>query len=206
MTGSERVVAAMPAGQGVTHWPFGERSLVALVEEDELPFPDLFFDRVLWVHGVEYAESVRPALRELWRVLAPEGRLMVVAPNRESLWARAERTPFGHGRPFTKGQLQRLIESAQFEVEGIDRALFMPPFPWRGPLAANHLWEETGRVLWPRFAGAVIVEAKKRVARTVGTPRRLRVPVRRPLPQGLQPAPNFDGGTRDVAARTDRRG
>jgi SAM-dependent methyltransferase len=197
MAEAERVVACMPAGQGVTHWPLGERGLTALVEEDSLPFPDVFFDRVLWVHGVEMSEAVRPALRELWRVLAPEGRLIVVAPSRGSLWARAERTPFGHGRPFSRGQLTRLLETAQFEVKAVDRALYMPPFPWRGPLAAGRLWEEAGRRVWPPFSGVVILEARKRVHGMIRPPRGLRVPVRRPLPQGLRPVAGRCGAARE---------
>src|ERR1700761_8183474 len=51
-TGTERTIAAMPAPQGVVSWP--ESSNAALLcEEDALPFPDVFFDRILIVHGLE---------------------------------------------------------------------------------------------------------------------------------------------------------
>src|ERR1700710_2717552 len=46
---AERVVALMPAQQGVVAWP-SVRPLSALADEAALPFPDAFFDRILVVH------------------------------------------------------------------------------------------------------------------------------------------------------------
>src|SRR5215467_7860449 len=43
---AERVVALMPAQQGVIAWPTG-KNLAALGDDDALPFPDAFFDRIL---------------------------------------------------------------------------------------------------------------------------------------------------------------
>ena len=40
----------------------------------------------------------------MWRVLAPSGRVIVV-PNRRGPWARADNTPFGHGRPYSRSQI-----------------------------------------------------------------------------------------------------
>src|SRR4051812_22144977 len=60
-TGAERAVAAMPAPFGALTWP-AHKNAVLLCEEDALPFPDVFFDRILIVHGLESAESLRPLL------------------------------------------------------------------------------------------------------------------------------------------------
>src|SRR4051794_14651398 len=48
-----RVIAVMPASQGVLHWPRAEPSLVALADEAELPLADFSLDRVILVHAVE---------------------------------------------------------------------------------------------------------------------------------------------------------
>ena len=48
-----------------------------MAEEDALPFPDLSFDRILVVHGLETAENTRRLLREVWRVLKDDGRVLV---------------------------------------------------------------------------------------------------------------------------------
>src|SRR6185503_10985191 len=51
---ARRVVAGMPAQQGVEVWPGGgDRNLTTLTPEDSLPFPNALFDRVLVVHGLE---------------------------------------------------------------------------------------------------------------------------------------------------------
>ena len=50
---ARRVVAAMPAQQGVEIWPAGGRNQTTLVGEDALPFANALFDRILVVHGVE---------------------------------------------------------------------------------------------------------------------------------------------------------
>ena len=71
---AERVIAAEPVWGRATSWPRDARALSASVEEHLLPFPDAFFDRVLVIHGLETADSTRRFLREIWRVLADEGK------------------------------------------------------------------------------------------------------------------------------------
>jgi SAM-dependent methyltransferase len=132
-----------------------------LVDELALPFPDSFFDCLLVIHGLEAAEAQRPFLRELWRVLTPAGRLIVVAPNRASLWAQLETSPFGHGQPYSRGQLQSLLEQSLFHPEHWDAALFMPPFGWRRSVRGGNAWERIGHRAWPRLAGVHLVEATK---------------------------------------------
>ena len=125
-----------------------------------MPFPDLYFDRILLIHGLEITENARRLLREVWRVLKDDGRLLVVAPNRRGLWAHAEHTPFGHGQPYSPGQVTRLLERHLFRVERRDSALYVPPYaPF---LRAGGAWEVAGRAVWPaRHAGLAIVEARK---------------------------------------------
>ena len=82
-----RCIAVTPAQMGATRWPLGAPSLSCTAEEDALPFPDLTFDRILLVHGLEAADNARRLLRETWRVLKDDGRLLIVAPNRSGMWA-----------------------------------------------------------------------------------------------------------------------
>ncbi|MGX9964267.1 class I SAM-dependent methyltransferase [Roseomonas sp. F4] len=156
-----RCIALTPAQGALAPWPAEGRSAALLAEEEQLPFPDSSFDRVLLVHGLEQADNARRMLREVWRVLRDDGRLMVVVPNRLGLWAQMERTPFGHGQPYSPGQLSRLLGRHLFRVERRESALFVPPFglPLFSPLARP--WERLGRQLCPRLAGVAIVEAEK---------------------------------------------
>ncbi len=157
---SERVVALMPASTGVVAWP-GERQLSVLGEEDALPFCDAMFDRILVVHGLEGADAMRLLLRQLWRVLAPEGRLLAVAPNRASLWAQMESSPFACGRPFHRGELAALLRDTLFEPTCWERALYMPPFSGRRLSQLGAGVERLGRRFMPGLAGVHLVEASK---------------------------------------------
>jgi len=158
-----RCVAVTPAQMGVTRWPAGEPSLSCTAEEDALPFADLMFDRVLLVHGLEGADNARRMLREIWRVLKDDGRLLVVTPNRTGVWAYLESTPFGHGQPYSSGQLGRLLAGALYRVERRDTALWVPPTRSRLVLRSADLVERTGRRLTPTFAGVILTEAVKDV-------------------------------------------
>lgn len=158
-----RCISLTPAQIGMATWPAGGPGLSCVAEEDALPFPDLSFDRVLLVHGLEAAEHVRRLLREVWRVLRDDGRLLIVAPNRRGMWAHVESTPFGQGQPYSPGQIGRLLTGAMFSVERRDTALYLPPTGLRVVLRGAPLWERTGRLLLPQFAGVTLTEAVKDV-------------------------------------------
>jgi SAM-dependent methyltransferase len=155
--------ALMPSGLGALPWPDRGSSLTALVDETELPLDDEAADRVLLVHMLEWSEQSRVLLREIWRVLAPNGRLLLVVPNRRGLWARVDTTPFGYGSPFSRSQLTKLLKEAMFSPEDWQYALYMPPFNWRILLKWPVFWERLGLVLWPAFSGVIMVEATKQV-------------------------------------------
>ncbi len=133
---SERCLAFMPATQGVVKWPTLRPTLAALVDETELPLPDAAVDRILFVHALEMTHDAPALLREVWRVLAPGGRLLAVVPNRRGLWARMDTTPFGHGRPYSRAQITQLLRETWFTPTGMgrsalcaaDRAALVPAF------------------------------------------------------------------------------
>jgi SAM-dependent methyltransferase len=156
---ARRVVAAMPAAQGVEVWPSGEANLACLAGEQELPFPSAFFDRIVVVHGLEESDAPGPLLAEVRRVLAPSGRMIAVVANRRGLWARAEETPFGHGRPFSREQLEEAVIQAGLAPEAWSRALYVPPLA----MLARHadVIEQVGSRLAAPMAGLILLEAVK---------------------------------------------
>lgn len=160
---AERVFAFMPATQGAIRWPAEGPSATALVFDEELPLFDSSIDRILMVHALEHAEKPRETLMELWRVLAPGGRLVIVAPNRRGVWARFEHTPFGTGRPWSRGQITALLRETNFTPGAWAEALCFPPSGRRSVLRMHGLLERTGLRLWPMFAGVVVIEAQKRL-------------------------------------------
>jgi len=133
------------------------------VDPMRLPFPDLVFDRILVIHGVEpYGNDAR-LLREVWRVLKDDGRILVVAPNRMGLWAHVDSTPFGQGHPYSQSQIERLLASGMFRPERRERALFTPPTNMRLVLRTTRFWERAGHALTPQLAGVTLTEAVKDV-------------------------------------------
>jgi SAM-dependent methyltransferase len=156
-----RIGALMPAAQGAVVWPSRAPCVSVLVEEEQLPLPDNSVDRMLVVHGLEAAERPRPFLREIWRVLAPEGRVMLLVPNRRGLWARFDRTPFGQGRPYSRSQLQSLLADSMFTMLTCTYALHTPPIDNRNLLRASGAFERIGQRVSPGIGGLMLVEAKK---------------------------------------------
>lgn len=177
-----RVLAFMPADQGVVHWPGDGRSSTALVYPDGLPLPDASIDRLLVAHMLEPTEDPRAVLNEAWRVLAPGGRLIAITCNRRGWWARVDTTPFGVGQPFSKGQLGALVRNARFSPERHAEVLYVPPFDRRLFLRLAPAFESVGGRLGLPGAGVRIVEASKQLYRPVP----LRRSVARPLPR-LEP-------------------
>ncbi len=164
-----RCVATVPNHLPRWRWPRSAASCTAVAEEDSLPFPDLMFDRILLVHGLETAENARRSLREAWRVLKDDGRLIVVVPNRLGVWAHLDRTPFGHGQPYSPVQLEGLLRRQMFLVERRSAALFVPPFRTRLLLRGAGAWERAGRRLCPSLAGVVLMEAVKDYCEAIPT-------------------------------------
>ena len=174
---ARRTVAYMPAGQGAVPWGRDKGNCVALGEECRMPFVEGLFDRVILVHALEEAEDLRRLLREVWRIMAPEARLAVICTHRAGLWARVDSTPFGHGRPYTRTQLTRLLTDALFEPTAWAQALYTPP--WRfscGEKTADG-FEAVGERVYPAFGGLILAEAVKHVGavRPGGTAQRVRV-------------------------------
>jgi SAM-dependent methyltransferase len=183
---ARRTVAAMPASQGVEAWPVPpSTNRACLAYEAALPFPNAFFDRILAVHALEESDDPLALLAEACRVLAPSGRIILAVTSRRGLWAGVESSPFGHGRPFSRGQLERLVREAELEPVGWTRALYAPPLAWTARWADG--FEQIGASLWPGFAGVILMEATKQTFAVRPKGRTARVPARaRPV---FAPAP-----------------
>lgn len=158
----------------VSRFPESGACRTAVVREHELPFADGSLDRVLLIHGLETSRHPKRLMREIWRVLADGGRLLAVVPNRRGLWSLSDRTPFGHGQPYSLAQLQGTLRNHLFAPVSDRGALFLPPTGSRLLLRLAVPAERLGLGLMPRFAGVVLVEAEKQIY--LGTPATVGVP------------------------------
>lgn len=161
--GAHSVIYAMPGGQGAVGHHSRRGNTSVQVPEQLVPFPPGSFDHVLVAHGLEESPDFSALLTELWRVMKPEGRLVIIAAGRAGLWARTDKTPFGAGRPFSGGQLSNALKQAHLTPLVRSGALYTPPLnAFCGPRMTKVL-EKFGETVWPGFSGLVLVEAVKRL-------------------------------------------
>lgn len=165
---TERIAALMPATQGAILWPSSAEVASVLYEDEMLPLGDESVDNLLLVHCLEASDNVRKLLREIWRVLKGEGRVIIVAPNRRGVWARLDHTPFGHGQPFNRSQLERHLTDALLTPIEWSGGLYMPPARSGLLLRGAMTIEPIGARIWPLFAGVIIVEARKEIEAPMG--------------------------------------
>lgn len=160
---ARRVIALMPAAQGVMPWPAGGSNISVLSEETQWPLETGHVDRLVIMHGLETSEDQPGVLDEAYRVLGPGGRVIFVVANRAGLWSRGDHTPMGYGRPYTLRQLENYLEKYSFIPERHATVLYQPPSEKRFWRRAGPMLERVGRRL-PVFAGGLImVEASKQV-------------------------------------------
>jgi len=179
------ITALMPARTGAVHWPQSGANLTGLVDDLELPLSNGSMERILMIHSLENTENYRELLREVWRVLTPGGRVLLVVPNRRNTWGRSDITPFGHGRPFSFGQLRRTLRENNFEPVSWNGALYMPPSNRKLTVKAHNRLEDWGNRLWRNFCGVLIVEVEKQVHAPSAAGRRSQLAARI-----LMPAPS----------------
>ncbi len=192
----ERVNLFMPARQGVAHWPPDEKNLACLVEPLVLPVVDGMYERALVAHLLESVGDPDEFLHEIWRVLAPGGRVAIIAPNRRGIWARVDATPFGQGRPYSISQLDDLLHRNGFDVLEWREALYVPPIPSERFLRSAGIFERIGVKLSAPFAGVHVVEAARQEQRPI--------PVRQQR-RRLRFAPNLAPATKPAGAPVPQR-
>lgn len=194
-----RCVALMPSVQGVVIWPESNLCATALVDPDMLPLADASIDRLLIAHALETAERPEVFLDEASRVMTPEGRLILVVPSRRGIWARTDRTPFGHGLPYSKGQLRELLHRCWLLPIFWGEALYTPPLASRISIQSAATFERVGEALTLPFAGVHVVEATKQVYRPIDTRSTVRTIL---APLNLSPVPSVRRGPATSSRRT----
>ena len=181
---AERVLAFMPARQGSSAWPREGPSHTVLCDPLEMPLTDAAVDIIVAVHAFEHIADGEELMRELWRVAAPNARLVVVVPKRRGMWAGADNTPFGDGYPFSKRQLEKLLRDHSFVPEVWRDALYLPPSQRSLILRSTRFFERAGRLFGPTLAGVLCVQARKElfpaVPRRKKAERYVRVPALSP--------------------------
>ena len=134
-----------------------------LLEEDRLPIEDLFFNHILCIHYLENSNNLKKTIREIWRVLAPEGRAYIVLPNKKSSWNLSASSPFSSGFGFSKKQIVNILDDNFFETQFISRLIYFPPWNLRLIFKNKFFFEKIGSYFWRFFNGVYLCVVKKRI-------------------------------------------
>ena len=136
----------------------------------ELPFANDSIDLIVMPHVLEFAADPHQVLREVDRVLRPEGRLVISGFNPASLWGARQYLSRLIGSPYLPrdGQFISLIrvkDWLQLLNYSLDRGHFgCYKFPLQGQAAMTRMdyLESMGNRWWPIFGAVFIVSAIKR--------------------------------------------
>ncbi|MBI3285277.1 MAG: class I SAM-dependent methyltransferase [Burkholderiales bacterium] len=158
-----RVLAATSGGQDMP---------VALIHDFyELPFASNSIDLVVLPHVLEFAREPHQILREVERVLIPEGRVIICGFNRASLWGlrqAAGRLTGGYFLP-CEGEfigvprLKDWLKLLNLEVGRSDFGCYAPPFTTDKSLRRCALMEKAGQRWWPYLGAVYMLQAVKRI-------------------------------------------
>lgn len=166
------LIPLMPAAQGAVFWPSYRENRTLLVDEEQLPVRDHLANRVLLVHALEHAESQARLLHEMWRVLTPGGRMLVVVPNRRSIWTSFANTPFSYGKPYSVSQLRDALCAAQFTIIDSHTALYVWPTQRRSLQRISSVVLKAARFIFPMLGGVIVMEVEKQIYASAKEPLR----------------------------------
>ena len=205
---TERVLSLMSPKQGASHWVPKDKNLTFLSDENTMPIENSSVDRILLIHHLENCDNLELSLREIWRILKANGRLLVIVPNRVGVWAKADWSPFGHGTPFTASQLCSHLRDSMFILEEQKGALFVPPIPDSPVMMRSaNLIERMGGNFLPFVAGVHIMQMSKQIYASVdnnGTGSAVFDKAKEILTGGRATVPQgFSSNGRDVKSQED---
>ncbi len=149
-----------------------------LAEGVMLPFPEASLDLVLMPHTLELSPEPHAALREVHRVLVPEGRVVISGLNPWSLWglrqkrARLYQRMGAGGRLYlpesgefiAPGRLRDWLQLLGFELESVSFGCFRPAVVSDHWLRNYEWMDSLGARWWPVLGAGYVTVAVKRVA------------------------------------------
>jgi len=152
--------------------PVAGRPKVAVIHRyEELPFATHSIDLVVMPHILEFTEDPHQVLREVERVLVPEGHVVITGFNPVSLWGvRQYLTRLGaapylprEGRFLTLPRIKDWLKLLSFDVERGRFGCYAPSVRQERWLARWQFMEKAGDRWWPFLGAIYMLTAVKRV-------------------------------------------
>ena len=178
----------------------GQWQACTVAQAEELPFASQSVDLVVLPHTLECASQPHQVLREVERVLVPEGRVVISGFNPWSLWGARNRmsgmTPWLPHPASAQVSLARLkdwFKLLSFEVDRGRFGCYAPACRTDKWLARWSFMEKAGDRWWPVCGAVYVVAAVKRLRgmRIIGPAWKTR---RRSVRQGTSVAVNRHAG------------
>ncbi|MDN3923096.1 class I SAM-dependent methyltransferase [Roseateles violae] len=153
----------------------GPAAVALHCEFDALPFEAASLDLVVLPHALELARDPHQTLREVERVLRPEGRVVILGLNPASAWGLRQnlgRLLPGHERRLYLPRagdfigywrLRDWLRLLSFDVEGARFGAYCPPLRSAQWLARWSWIEGIGQRWWPVLGAVYFIVAVKRV-------------------------------------------
>jgi SAM-dependent methyltransferase len=136
---------------------------------EALPFDSRSVDLVLLPHTLDFCDEPHQVLREVNRVLSPEGHAAILGFNPASLWGlrrlfakRPRQIPWS-GSFLRLARIKDWLALLDFQVTHGKMLYYRPPLPREGLMERLHFLDKMGDRWWPLMAGVYLVVAKKRV-------------------------------------------
>lgn len=134
----------------------------------ELPFDSASLDLVLMPHVLEFSDNPHQIIREVERVLMPEGNLIISGFNPYSLWGMHRALGRKQGYPWDAHfigltRLKDWLALLGFEVVGGRFGAYAPPFRQQKWLQRAAFMEKAGDRWWAVSGGIYFLHAIKRV-------------------------------------------
>ena len=171
----------------------------------DLPIASNSIDLLLLPHVLEFSVNPHQILREVQRVLMPEGHAVIVCFNPRSLWGlrRAfNRVPDAYpwdGHFIALPRLKDWLALLELEITGGRMGCYVPPFAQMKWLQRCRFMEAAGDRWWPIAGGVYFLHVVKRVrAMRVIMPKWREQAARR---SNLAVVPKTQDNDRSVAAR-----
>ncbi len=145
-----------------------EAGAQVLVEPEELPLESGSVDLALLPHVLEFHKNPHQILREIERVLRPEGNVIISGFNPRSLWGARRALGSKTGYPWcgdfiTLSRLKDWLALLGFEIVGGRFACYAPPMISPKWLQRCHFMEPAGDRWWAVCGGVYYLQAVKRV-------------------------------------------
>lgn len=146
--------------------PVGPAALQA--DFSDLPIAGNSIDLVVLAHVLEFSENPHQVLREVARVLMPEGQVVIAGFNPWSLWG--SRRAFGgqsgypwNGRFINLPRLKDWLSLLELEITGGQMGCYSPPCATEKWLQRFAFMDAAGDRWWPIAGGIYFLQAVKRV-------------------------------------------